>query len=86
MPGKNIRRSLARFWTLSTWHRLRVRQTLATATQVDWPSAAAFLARGSLWTGITSFTTFSRGTLHVMLAFLFRPMIAWLLPLQKGAI
>ncbi|MCU1330097.1 MAG: putative rane protein [Bryobacterales bacterium] len=54
-----------------------VRQTLAAATQVDWPSTAAFLARGSLWTGNASFTTFSRGTLHVMLAFLFGAMIVW---------
>jgi len=54
-----------------------IRKTLAAATLVDWPSTAAFLARGALWTGNASFTTFSRGTLHVMLAFLFGALIAW---------
>src|SRR5262249_23224728 len=53
-----------------------IRQTLAAATSVDWPSTVAFLARGSLWTGNASFTTFSRVTLHVMLAFLIGALIS----------
>jgi hypothetical protein len=52
-------------------------QTLAAATLVDWPSTAAFLARGALWTGNASFTTFSRGTLQMMLGSLLAAMIAW---------
>ena len=55
-----------------------IRQALAAAPQINWSATAGFLARSSLWTGNNSFTSFSRSTLHVALAFLFLAFVAWL--------
>jgi hypothetical protein len=54
-----------------------IRQTLATAPRIDWVATAGFLARGSLWTGNNSFTSFSRSTLNIMLVLLFLALAAW---------
>jgi hypothetical protein len=52
-------------------------QTLAAAPRIDWMATAGFLARGSLWTGNNSFTSFSRSTLNNMLVLLFLALAAW---------
>ena len=54
-----------------------IRQTLAAALQIDWEAASGFLARGALWTGNSSFNTYSRGTLNLMLALLAVGLAAW---------
>jgi hypothetical protein len=54
-----------------------IRQTLAAAPRINWAATAGFLARGSLWTGNNSFTSFSRNTLNTMLGLLFLAMAAW---------
>ena len=54
-----------------------VRQALAATTRIDWVATAGFLARGSLWTGNNSFTSFSRTTLNIVLALLFLAVAAW---------
>jgi hypothetical protein len=54
-----------------------IRQTLAAAPRIDWVATAGFLARGSLWTGNNSFTSFSRNTLNIMLVLLFIALAAW---------
>jgi hypothetical protein len=54
-----------------------IRQALAAAPLIDWPATAGFLARGSLWTGNNSFTSFSRNTLDAMLALLFLGLAVW---------
>jgi len=54
-----------------------IRQTLAAAPRIDWVATAGFLARGSLWTGNNSFTSFSRSTLNIMLVILFFALAAW---------
>jgi hypothetical protein len=54
-----------------------IRQTLAAAPQIDWVATTGFLARGSLWTGNNSFTSFSRSTLNISLALLFLALAAW---------
>ncbi len=53
------------------------RQTLAAVPHIDWPASIAFIARGSLWTGNNSFTTFSRLTLNIVLALLFLALAVW---------
>jgi hypothetical protein len=63
--------------TYEEFEGIGIGQTLAAAKSVDWPSVAAFQARGALWTGNASFTTFSRGTLDTMLGFLLAAMLAW---------
>jgi len=55
-----------------------VRQALAAAPHIDWPATAGFLARGSLWTGNNSFTTFSQTTLDVLLALLAVAFAGWI--------
>jgi hypothetical protein len=52
-------------------------QTLAAARRINWAATAGFLARGSLWTGNNSFTSFSRSTLNNMLVLLFLALAAW---------
>jgi hypothetical protein len=47
-----------------------VREAAAALVEVPWYESIAFMARGSLWTGNNSFTTFSRATLNTMLAVL----------------
>ena len=54
-----------------------MRQALAAASRIDWPAAAGFLARGSLWMANNSFGTYSRGTLNAMLGLLALGGIAW---------
>jgi hypothetical protein len=54
-----------------------VRQSLAAAPRIDWVATAGFLARGSLWTGNNSFTSFSRNTLNNMLGLLLLALAAW---------
>jgi hypothetical protein len=54
-----------------------IRQALAAAPRIDWAATAGFLARGSLWTGNNSFTSFSRTTLNAVLALLFLALAAW---------
>jgi hypothetical protein len=53
-------------------------QTLAAAPRIDWIATAGYLARGSIWTGNNSFTSFSRGTLGFALGLLFTGLGAWL--------
>lgn len=55
------------------------RQALAAAPRINWASTTAFLARGSLWTGNASFTSFSQLTLDIVLALLFLAIIFWML-------
>jgi hypothetical protein len=54
-----------------------VRQALAAAPRIDWLATAGFLARGSIWTGNNSFTSFSRNTLNIVLVLLFTGLAAW---------
>jgi hypothetical protein len=54
-----------------------VRQALAAAPQIDWPAAAGTLARGSLWMGNNSGTSFSRATLDLTLVLLALAVAAW---------
>jgi len=54
-----------------------IRQALAAAPRIDWMATTGFLARGSLWTGNNSFTTFSRLTLNLVLALLLLALAAW---------
>ena len=56
-----------------------IRQALAAAPRINWPATAAFLARGSLWTGNNSFTDFSRTTLNIVLLLLLLATAAWAL-------
>jgi hypothetical protein len=59
-----------------------VKQALAAAPRINWAATAGFLARGSLWTGNNSFTTFSRSTLNIVLVLLFLALAAWALSKQ----
>ncbi|MDP9169594.1 MAG: hypothetical protein M3N54_03155 [Acidobacteriota bacterium] len=52
-------------------------QTLAAALQIKWLPTVGFLARGSLWTGNNSFTSFSRITLDIVLVLLLLGLAAW---------
>jgi hypothetical protein len=63
--------------TYEAFEGIGIGQTLAAAASVHWPSVAAFQARGALWTGNASFTTFSRGTLNTMLGVLLVALTAW---------
>jgi hypothetical protein len=63
--------------TLEEFEGVGVRQTLAAATRIDWASTASFQARGSLWTGNNSFTTFSKSTLNLVLGLVFLAFAAW---------
>lgn len=54
-----------------------IKQALAAAPRINWPAAADILARGSLWMGNNSGTSFSRATLYMMLAVLLIAMAAW---------
>jgi Predicted membrane protein (DUF2142) len=54
-----------------------IKQALAAAPRINWPAAAAILARGSLWMGNNSGTSFSRATLYTMLVLLFLAVAAW---------
>ncbi|HYL77337.1 MAG TPA: hypothetical protein VEU96_24200 [Bryobacteraceae bacterium] len=54
-----------------------IRQALAAAPQIDWVATAGFLARGSIWTGNGSFTSFSRSTLNIVLGLVAAALAAW---------
>lgn len=74
-------RNLVLYKNLSGTHEefdgIGIKQALTAAPRIDWVSTAGFLARGSLWTGNNSFTSFSRSTLNIMLVFLFLALTAW---------
>ncbi len=63
--------------TFEAWEGIGVSQALAAVPHIDWPSSISFLARGFIWTGNNSFTTFSRFTLNIVLALLFAGIGAW---------
>lgn len=54
-----------------------IKQALAAAPRINWPAAAGILARGSLWMGNNSGTSFSRATLYMILVLLFLAIAAW---------
>ncbi len=54
-----------------------IKQALAAAPRINWPAAAVILARGSLWMGNNSGTSFSRATLYIMLVLVFLAIAAW---------
>jgi hypothetical protein len=55
-----------------------IRQAMAAAPRIDWPSTVGYLARASLWTGNNWFNSYSRTTLNLLLAMLALAMVAWL--------
>jgi hypothetical protein len=81
LAGPWYLRNLVLYRNLSATHEefdgIGIRQALAAAPRIDWMATAGFLARGSLWTGNNSFTTFSRTTLNIMLALLLAAAAAW---------
>jgi hypothetical protein len=54
-----------------------MKQALAAAPRINWVATTGYLARGSLWTGNNSFTSFSRRTLNIVLVLLFLGLTAW---------
>ena len=54
-----------------------LRRTLAAAPHMDWAATIGYLARGSLWTGNNSFTSFSWSTLNTVLALLLLAVAVW---------
>jgi hypothetical protein len=52
-------------------------ETLQTALTMPWGSVLMSLARGALWTGNSSFTSFSASTLNLMLALLLVAALLW---------
>jgi hypothetical protein len=74
-------RNLALYGNISGTHEefdgIGFRQALAAAPRINWASTAAFLARGSLWTGNATFTSFSKLTLDIVLAFLLLAIVFW---------
>jgi hypothetical protein len=81
-------RNLVLYGNLSGTHEefdgIGIRQALAAAPRINWVATTGFLARGSLWTGNNSFTSFSRSTLNIVLALLLVALAAW--GLQRRAI
>lgn len=81
-------RNLALYGNISGTHEefdgVGIRQALAAAPRINWASTAAFLARGSLWTGNATFTSFSKLTLDIVLAFLLLAIVFW--ALKRNAI
>jgi hypothetical protein len=65
--------------TREAYDGIGVRQTFAAFPRIDWRSGIGFIARGSLWTGNNSFTTFSRLTLNIALGLLLAALGAWVL-------
>ncbi len=74
-------RNVALYGNISGTHEefdgIGLRQAIAAAPKIDWAYTAAFLARGSLWTGNASFTSFSKMTLDIVLALLAVALILW---------
>jgi hypothetical protein len=81
VAGPWYARNLALYGNLAGTHEefngIGIRQASAAAARIDWPATIGFLARGSIWTGNNSFTTYSRTTLDIMLALLAAGIIAW---------
>jgi hypothetical protein len=81
VAGPWYARNLALYGNISGTHEefdgIGMRQALAAAPRIDWASTATFLARGSLWTGNATFTSFSKLTLDIVLALLFIAMALW---------
>jgi hypothetical protein len=81
VAGPWYARNLALYGSLAGTHEefngIGIRQASAAAARIDWPATSAFLARGSIWTGNNSFTTYSRTTLDIMLALLAAGVIMW---------
>jgi hypothetical protein len=74
-------RNLALYGNISGTHEefdgIGFRQALAAAPRINWASTTAFLARGSLWTGNATFTSFSKLTLDIVLALLLLAIVFW---------
>ena len=81
LAGPWYTRNLVLYGNLGGTHEafdgIGIRQALAAAPRIDWVATAGFLARGSLWTGNNSFTSFSRNTLNIVLALLLAAIAAW---------
>jgi hypothetical protein len=88
VAGPWYARNLALYGDISGTHEefdgIGFRQALAAAPRIDWASTTAFLARGSLWTGNATFTSFSKITLDIVLALLLLAMVLW--ALKRNAI
>ena len=54
-----------------------LKQALAAAPHMNWPATIGYLARGSLWSGNNSFTSFSRSTLNTVLILLLLAVAVW---------
>jgi len=52
-------------------------ETWTAAAAIPWAEALPALLRGALWTGNSTFNTFSRGTLHLLIALLAAGLAAW---------
>lgn len=63
--------------TYAEFDGIGIRQALAASPRINWVATTGFLARGSLWTGNNSFTSFSRSTLNTVLALLLLAVAAW---------
>ena len=63
--------------TYEAFSGVGLKQAVAAIPHVDWPAAAAALARASLWMGNNSGTSFSRATLYLMLILLALGVAAW---------
>jgi len=63
--------------TYEEFDGIGIRQALAATPRMNWPATAAFLARGSLWTGNNSFTDFSKTTMNIVLVLLLLALSAW---------
>ena len=70
--------------TLEEFEGTGIRQALAAAPRINWLAVAAFEARGSLWTGNNSFTTFSQSTLNAILGLIIVALAGW--GLRRNAI
>jgi hypothetical protein len=81
VAGPWYARNVALYGSLAGTHEefngIGIRQAIAAAARIDWPATSAFLARGSIWTGNNSFTTYSRTTLDIMLALLAAGVVMW---------
>jgi hypothetical protein len=81
LAGPWYARNLILYKNVSGTHEefdgIGVKQALAAAPRIDWIQTSAYLARGSLWTGNSSFTNFSRSTLNIVLLLLFAALTAW---------
>jgi hypothetical protein len=70
--------------TYEAYKGVGIKQALAAAMRIDWVASAGFLARGAVWSGNNSATSFSRNTLNAVLALLLLAIAAW--GLRRGVI